>query len=121
MTPLREMSKTGRAPLPPHLAELAATLPSDLRALIDELPQRLVDVLATAPAYSDRRSGARLVSHNIVPVSYRSLETWPLPWQHANGRAVTPTVALFAVAYGKLTAAPVVMGGRHPLAERRPA
>ena len=100
------------AALPPHLAEVVAGLPHHLRALVEALPGRLMDVLATAPVYSERRSGAGLVRQHVIPVSHRSLEAWPLPWQRANGRAVTPTIALFAVAYDKLASAPVVMGGR---------
>jgi hypothetical protein len=100
------------APLPPHLAEVAATLSPDLRALVDELPPRLVEVLKTAPTYSARPPGADLVSQHIVAVSPRTLEVWRLPWQRVNGRAITPTIALFAVAYAKLAAAPVTMGGR---------
>jgi hypothetical protein len=61
---------------------------------------------------SDRPAGAASVSHHIMPVSHRSLESWPLPWQHVHGKAITPTIALFALAYSKLKAAPVVMGGR---------
>jgi len=105
--------------LPSHLVEVVANLPQTLRTDIEALPQRLLDVLATQPVNSDRRSGAPLVSHWVHPVSHRSLEAWPLPWRHVNGRAVTPTIALFAVAYAKLAAAPVVMGGRRQATEKR--
>ena len=76
------------------------------------LPQYLLDVIAEHPANVDRRTGAELVTRHLFPVSYRSLEAWPLPTRHVNGKAVVSTVALFEVAYAKLAAAPVVMGGR---------
>ena len=100
------------ATLPAHLAEVADTLPPDLRALVNSLPKRLVDVLVTAPVYTPRPPGAALVTQHIAPVSDRTLEAWPLPWQRVNGKAITPTIVLFAVAYAKLAAAPVIMGGR---------
>jgi len=104
--------------LPRQLAEVAATLPPHLKALVEALPRRLVDVLASVPVYSDRRSGAILLTRYLFPVSHRSLETWPLPWQHANGRSITPTVVLFAVGHAKLDAAPVIMGGRRAAEEQ---
>lgn len=76
-------------PLPPHFAELLAELPTNVC----------------------RRNGAELVTKHFFPVSHRSLEAWPLPTRHVNGRAVTPTATLFQVAYAKLTAAPIIMGG----------
>jgi hypothetical protein len=108
----REMLNSDPATLPPHLVELVAGLPPDLRALVAAMPQRLMDVLAAAPVYSERRSGADLLRQHVIPVSRRSLEAWPLPWQHANGKAITLTIALFAVAHAKLAAAPLTMGGR---------
>lgn len=99
-------------PIPQHLVEVVASLPRDIQRLVDLLPPRLMHVLESAPVYSDRRSGAQLLTHHVIPVAHRSLEAWPLPWQHAYGKAVTPTVALFAVAFAKLANAPPVMGGR---------
>jgi hypothetical protein len=108
---LREsLISSGR--LSPRLAEVVATLPSQLKELVQLLPPRLIEVAEKAPVYSDRIPGAALVSHHILPVSHRSLEAWPLPWQRPYGRAITPTIALLAVAYSKLSAAPVVMSGR---------
>ena len=60
---LRETLNAGTATLPAHLAEVAAALPPHLRALVEALPGRLMDVLATAPVYSERRSGAELVKN----------------------------------------------------------
>ena len=107
-----ERTQPQAALLPPNLVEVVAELPPKLRALVDALPPRLMAVLAGAPTFSDRKGGAPLVSHHVIPVSPRSMEVWPLPWQHANGKAVAPTVAMFAVAYAKLSSAPVIMGGR---------
>jgi hypothetical protein len=76
------------------------------------LPLDLKEVVADLPPNVDRRTGAALVTKHMFPVSHRSLEAWPLPTRHVNGRAVVPTDTLFEVAYAKFTAAPVVMGGR---------
>jgi hypothetical protein len=73
-----------------------------------ELPQHLQNVLADAPTNVDRRTGAELVTRHMFPVSYRSLEAWPLPTRYVNGKAVIPTAALFELAYAKLSAAPVI-------------
>jgi hypothetical protein len=81
-------------------------LPPDLQALFEEM-------LAKAPAYIDRRTGAVLVTKHLFPVSHRSIEAWALPTRLVNGRAVVPTAKLLEIAFGKLTAAPVVMGGRN--------
>jgi hypothetical protein len=78
------------------------------------LPSYLLDVLADQPPNVGRKTGAALVTRHMFPVSHRSLEAWELPTQHVNGRAVIPTATLFEVAYRKLAAAPVVMGGRRP-------
>jgi len=68
--------------------------------------------LAALPRHVDRRVGADLVTRFYFPVSPRSLEVWPLTWRHVNGKAVTPTVELFALAEEKLNAAPPIRGGR---------
>lgn len=102
--------------LPQHLADVTETLPPHLKALVEALPKRLVDVLARVPVYSDRRCGAALLTHHVFPVSHRSLEVWPVPWQHVNNKAIALTVVLFAVAYARLECAPVIMGGRRHVA-----
>jgi hypothetical protein len=76
------------------------------------LPSHLLEVVKNAPANVDRRAGAKLVTDYLFPVSYRTLEAWPLPTQFVNGRAIVPTIKLIELAYEKLTAAPIVMGGR---------
>jgi hypothetical protein len=78
------------------------------------LPPELLEVVVNQPPNVDRKTGARLITQYLFPVSYRSLEAWPLPTRHVNGRAVIPTAKLFEVAYEKLCAAPLVMGGRRP-------
>ncbi len=107
--------------LPPHLAEITATLPPDLQELIAALPPRLIAVAAAGPVYVDRRNGAQSVTQHVTPVSHRTLESWPLPWWRVNGKATTLLIALLAVAYSKLAAAPMVMGGRRAGREQHAA
>jgi hypothetical protein len=83
------------------------------------LPQHLRDLLADLPANTDRRTGAGLVTRHLFPVSHRSLEVWPLPTRRVNGKAIVPTAALFEVAYAKLEAAPMILGGRHSVPRRQ--
>jgi hypothetical protein len=77
-----------------------------------ELPEYLLEVLAGAPINVDRSLGAELVTKHIFPVRRRSLEAWPLPTRHVNGKAITSTETLLKVAYAKLMAAPITMGGK---------
>jgi hypothetical protein len=78
----------------------------------EPLPLNLTELLADLPANVDRRRGAELLTKHLFPVSHRSLEAWELPTRHVNGRAVVSTAKLFEMAFDKLNAAPVVMGGR---------
>ncbi len=87
----------------------------------NELPPELQEVLAQQPPNIDRRKGADLITRHLFPVSHRSLEAWPLPTRHVNGKAVIPTASLLEVAYAKLTAAPVIMGGKRSALEQRAA
>ena len=64
------------------------------------------------PARVDRKVGAELVTRYFFPVSYRSIEAWPLAWRHVNGKALAETAELFAFAQSKLDAAPPIRGGR---------
>jgi hypothetical protein len=84
-----------------------------------ELPEYLMEVLSDQPQNVDRRVGAELVTRHLFPVSRRTLEAWPLPTRHVNGKAIVPTRALFEVAFAKMSAAPVVMGGRGAVAVRQ--
>jgi hypothetical protein len=84
-----------KAPLPPHLLQL-----------LDELPANVT-----------RRVGAALITKLLFPVSHRSLERWPLPIRHVNGKAAVPTAELLSQAWAKLNAAPIVMSGCHATAE----
>ena len=97
--------------LPPHIAAEVTWLSDEFVDAINALPPHLIAVIANAPTWVDRRKGANLVEQHLHPVSHRSLEVWRLPWRRVNNRAITPTVVLLAVAYKKMTAAPIVMGG----------
>ena len=92
--------------------------PDDTLNTTTPLSPALLDVVASQPANVDRRTGAELITRHLFPVSHRSLEAWPLPTRHVNGRAVIPTSKLFELAYAKLSAAPIVMAGRRPARER---
>jgi hypothetical protein len=87
-------------------------LPNPINPDIVQLPADLHEVLARQPPNVDRRTGAALVTNHFFPVSHRSLEAWGLPTRHVNGKAIVPTAALFAKAYAKLHAAPIVEGTR---------
>jgi hypothetical protein len=86
-----------------------------------DLPPDLLELLTQQPENVDRRTGADLVTRHFFPVSYRSLEAWPLPTRRVNGRAIVPTAKLFELAFAKLNAAPVIMGGRRsPVGQQAP-
>ncbi|MDA8249547.1 MAG: hypothetical protein M0Z28_10240 [Rhodospirillales bacterium] len=72
--------------------------------------------LADLPVRVDRRGGAAIVTRYFFPVSHRSLEAWPLPVRHVNGKATIATADLVALAREKLNAAPTLMGGRRSAA-----
>ena len=84
-------------------------------AEVAPFPPWLEDVLSRLPMNVNRRRGAQEVSQNLFPVSPRTLEAWPLPMRRINGQAIVSTRVLFAVAYEKYLAAPVVMVGRRKL------
>jgi hypothetical protein len=105
------MSVPGPA-LSPWLQEIVNRLPEQLQKQVATLPLHLIELAEELPAYSDRRSGAALISRKFYRVSHRTLEATALPWRRVNGRAVTPTIALLAHAHGKLDAAPAIMVGR---------
>jgi hypothetical protein len=75
-------------------------------------------VVAALPPNLDRKAGAAQITRHMFPVSHRSLEVWPLPVRHVNGRAVIPTATLFEVAYQKFQDAPVVMSGRRSVSQQ---
>jgi hypothetical protein len=76
------------------------------------LPHWLEEILNDLPTNVNRRRGAEEISHHLFPVSHRSLEAWPLPTRRVNGQAIVSTRALFALAFQKYSASPVVMSGR---------
>jgi hypothetical protein len=90
----------------------SAALHETLNSSAAKLPPEFQELLVRLPANVDRRTGAALITKHLFPVSYRSLEAWPLPSRFVNGRAVVPTAKLFEIAFARLNAAPVVMGGR---------
>jgi hypothetical protein len=91
----------------------------DLMSGVAELPDFIIELLSTQPQNVDRRAGAELVTSNLFPVSPRTLEGWPLPTRHVNGKAIIQTRKLFEVAYAKYIAAPVMMSGRRQKPEER--
>ncbi len=64
------------------------------------------------PRRVDRRTAAKLVSNFFFPISWRTLEAWPLTIRNVNGKATIETAELFAMAQAKLDAAPAIRGGR---------
>ena len=70
--------------------------------------------LAELPARVDRKRGAELVTKFYFPISHRTLERWPLPVRHLNGKAVMETRDLLAMAASLLDAAPVLATCRQP-------
>ncbi len=80
------------------------------------LPPELAEKLAELPKNVDRRTGAELITKHLFPVSHRSLEAWPLPTRHVNGKAIVSTATLFEVAFAKMEAAPLTMGSRRLVA-----
>ena len=68
--------------------------------------------LSQLPARVDRKRGAELVTRFFFPVSHRTLERWPLPVRHVNGKAVMETRDLLAMAAAELEAAPFLANGR---------
>jgi hypothetical protein len=82
------------------------------------MPRRVQPNISAVPSFDelpvrvDRRTGAALVSQYYFPVSWRTLEVWPLTWRRVNGKAVADTAALFKVAEAKLRAATPIRSAR---------
>jgi hypothetical protein len=68
-------------------------------------------VAGRLPVRVGRRVAAEIVTNNFFPVSYRTLERWPLNWRRINGRAVANTDELLAEAQRRVDEAPVIRGG----------
>lgn len=68
--------------------------------------------LAAYPVRMDRRGLAAFITREFFPVSPRSLERWPLTWQHVNNKAIGRTAEAAAVAASKLDEAPSIRGGK---------
>ena len=61
--------------------------------------------LSQLPVNVDRKTAAELVTKFLFPVSVRTLERWPVPTVVVNGKAVSPTAAIFAHAQSVMNAA----------------
>ncbi|MSO99828.1 MAG: hypothetical protein EXR07_02070 [Acetobacteraceae bacterium] len=86
------------------------------------LPPELEELLLTLPVRMDRRTLADVITRHFFPVSYRTLEAWPLPTQCVNGKAIVPTIKGLRIAFAMLNAAPVVMSGRRaPVVRKVPS
>ncbi len=108
MPPKPELPAAETGSLRDALASSAAPLPPEIRQALAKLPPNV-----------DRRTGADLVRYHFFPVSYRTLEAWPLPTRRVNGKAIISTVRLFEVAFAKLAAAPIIMSGRKATSDQR--
>jgi hypothetical protein len=75
--------------------------------------------LAAYPVRMDRRGLAAFITQEFFPVSPRSLERWPLAWQHVNNKAIGRTAEAAAVAASKLDEAPPIRSGKCPAQARR--
>lgn len=68
--------------------------------------------LEDLPVRVDKRTGAAIITKHYFPVSWRTLEAWPLTWRLVNGKSLAETNDLLAVAEAKLAAAAWTRGGR---------
>jgi hypothetical protein len=81
-------------------------------AAASKLPPDLQKVVESQPARIGRRTAANLITQHLYPVSHRSLEAWPLLTQIVNGKATVSPEQVFQTAIARLSAAPIIMGGR---------
>ena len=63
------------------------------------------------PVRVSRRTAAQIVTVHYFPVSYRTLERWPVTWRRINGRALVDTGELLAEAQRRVDLAPAIRGG----------
>ena len=84
-----------------------------------KIPDYLEEILCGLPTNIDRRRGAEVITQHLFEVSPRTLEAWPLPTRHVNGRALVSTRVLLEAAYERFACAPVLMGGRKTPSFRR--
>ena len=79
-------------------------------------PQSIAYVLPPGlPVRAHRKVLAQIITQHVMPVSARTLERWPLTWQHGNGKALADVAEALAVARAKLNEAPPIRGGRNPV------
>jgi hypothetical protein len=72
----------------------------------DALPKTSWSPGEPHPRNGDRRIIAAIISHEVGPVSPRSLEKWPLVGRRFNGRTVFPVADALKVARDKLAMSP---------------
>ena len=58
------------------------------------------------PRHADRRILAAIISHEVGPVSPRSLEKWPLVGRRFNGRTIFPVADALKLARDQLAMSP---------------
>lgn len=66
------------------------------------------------PRNTDRRTLAAIISHELFPISPRTIERWPLVVRKVNGRAVSKTCEAMALAEAKLGGARPYKTGATP-------
>jgi hypothetical protein len=117
---VREFSNVPRKPSPSDNSLSSPACDNSPPSPNDVLPERLRAELPSLPRVADRRALAPIITRLLFPVSYRTLETWPLRWRLVNGHAVTDVAEALALAYRRFAAAPVLIGGPPASRRRRP-
>jgi hypothetical protein len=93
-----------------HATERSEAMPdliSDFPEEEIELPERLLEVIANLPAKIDRWEGAEVVTRHVFQTTKRTVESWPLPWEYPNGRAIAPPASYLKYALLKARRAPI--------------
>jgi hypothetical protein len=57
------------------------------------------------PRYADRKTLAAIITHNFFPISYRTLQTWPLTVRRPNRAAVYEVAEALTYAEQKMEGA----------------
>lgn len=106
----------------PALVNFLSQLPGAHRAAVEELPLALQEEIARLPAYLidvgveerakiNRREAKAMFDRHLFPISDRSFEVYPIPFQTVNKQALGATLAYLAVGYRRMRSAPLVMAG----------
>jgi len=64
---------------------------------------------------------ADIITQEAYEIDYRSLERWPLPTRLVNNKSHVETVDGLTLAFERLDAAPVVMGGHKAVSQQQTA